>query len=63
MDIPIEHIQFVIEDKLTDVSSCIHRYEISQAQYWYYVGKHDAYQEILEIIKENEHINLIETRQ
>ena len=52
MDIPIEHIQFVIEDKLTDISSCIHKYEISQAQYWYYVGKHDAYHEILEVIED-----------
>lgn len=51
MDIQIEHIQYVLEDKLTKSTSTIHREETQDIQYWYHVGKHTAYEEILQLIK------------
>jgi hypothetical protein len=54
MNADIQHIQYVLEDKLTQLPSIIHRAELQDIEYWYYVGKDTAYQEILQMIKSSQ---------
>jgi len=51
MDADIQHIQQVLEDKLTKLPSQLHRFQCHDTEYWYYVGKSEAYEEVLETVK------------
>jgi len=61
IDAPIEHIQHVLEDKLTKMPSTIHRFNSHDVEYWYYIGKYEAYEEIRNYIKSLEgHFELLQ---
>jgi hypothetical protein len=53
MDAQIEHVQHVLEDKLSQLPSQLHRFQCYDTEYWYYVGKSEAYEEVLMMIKKS----------
>lgn len=51
MDIQIEQIQKVLEWKLSELPSVLHRFQCDDCQYWYHVGRFEAYEEMLNLIE------------
>ena len=49
----IEHVQNIIEDRLIDITSEVQSFSVESNQYWYHVGKFDAYHEMYDIFRVN----------